>query len=849
MIKFTLTKSLFVMKRLLSFAASMLFLIGSMDATVYYLKSGQSMTVLASWGTNTDGTGTAPTSFIGTHTWNVHNNANVTLAATFGVSGTAIVNIGNGTSACNFLYTGGLAKFGTTTPPTVNVMANAVFTLDQLFVGFSAVKTNHLTNSTFVVTANADQIPGDTYYNLTVGGSIYLGGPCTVQGVFDVTAGNLLDPDVNMLTLSGTIGSSGGTILGNNYGAGITMAGTGNMGSLAFFPGTEMLTNLTVNMGSSASSFVLATDFMVDGGACIMTQGGMDLAGFDFTVTSNAASSFAGNGGTFIGDANSNIHILSPAASGNIMMDATQNSIRSLNLDNSGQSLTIGNTMNLLDSVKINGTSLNANGNLILNATASLKARIAEITGGGSISGNITAQVFAPGGTTDWAVLGAGGVSGMTMNDWYDDFPMTIEGSATGPTSASGYFESVQGWDEGDAYGYDSTMTISTALTPGVGFWVFLGTSLGTTGAITMDLTGPAVTGNVNIPLTNSAQSGFNLIANPYPSPISWAKLRNGNASVSNAIYIYNADLGITTSYVNGVSTPASSSANDDIPMGQGFYVECSGNTNLTAQESNKVSNNTSADPLLRSTNASNINASVGSVIRLNIDGGGYHDDAAIRFHGSATNNYDMELDAKKLYDSPGYLGYPGAWTKRTAIATQLNNKDYSINSIPYAHTQNAVLPVVAKVYTTGSYTISASDLQNIPSNVCVSLFDKVTSITHDLRMSNYVCNISDTTNAARFVLTVCPDGLTTNVHTISAANNNIGISKDMNGVFVSFDYDVPVDATISVTNILGQTIMTPKKVKAAKETTYLNINTNDQLIFVTVETANNRVTKKILNK
>jgi hypothetical protein len=833
------------MKRLL-FAAALLGIAAIGNATTYYLKAGGSMTNLADWGTNANGSGSNPASFVGAHTWNVYNNANVSLATTFGCSGGAIVNIGDGVSAITFMYTGGLAKFGTTTPPTLNINNNAIFTMDQLFVGFSAAKTNWLNGSTFSVTINGDQVPADTYYNVTIDGMIYLGGNTTVQNIFDVTAGNVLDPDVNVLTVGGSFGNSGGTIQGNNYGGSLNLTGTGNMGTMNFFPSTNVLTGFTVNMGSAASTVKMSADLLIDGGAILMTQGAIDLNGFAFTATNT--TSYSGTNGSFLGSATAVINLLSPTASGNLNMSASGNTIKAVNLNNSGQSLTLGTTMNLLDSIKIDGTSLNASGNLILNATSALKARVAEIKNGGSLSGNITAQVFAPGGVTDWSVLGAGGVSGRTMNDWYDDFPMAIEGSATDVTSAGGYFESVQGWNEGDAYGYDTTITINTALTPGVGFWVFLGTSLGNTGNITMDLTGPAVTGNVNMPLTHSNQSGYNLISNPYPSPISWTKLRNGNASVNNAIYIYNADLGITTSYVNGVSTPAASSANDNIPMGQGFYVQCTANTNLTAQESNKVSHNTSADPLLRSANASNTNSNIGSIVRLNLDGGGYHDDAVVRFHSNATTAYDMDLDANKLYSSPGYVGYPGTWTKRTAIATQSNNKDYSINSLPYAHTQNAVIPVVAKVYTSGSYTISGTDLQNIPNNACVSLFDKVTNITHDLRTGNYVCNINDTTNAARFVLTVCAD-ITTGIKAQAAETNNIGISKDMNGVFVAFDYDVPVDATIYATNILGQTIMTPRKVKAGKETTYLNINTNDQLIFVTVETQNNRVTKKILNK
>ena len=201
------------------------------------------------------------------------------------------------------------------------------------------------------------------------------------------------------------------------------------------------------------------------------------------------------------------------------------------------------------------------------------------------------------------------------------------------------------------------------------------------------------------------------------------------------------------------------------------------------------------------------------------------------------------------MYNSPGYVGYPGTWGKRTVIATQSNNEDYSINSLPYAQTQNAVIPVIARVYTTGQYTISGSDIQNLPPNACVTLKDKLLNVTQDLRLGNYICTINDTTIASRFELTVCAD-ITADVKSNTAvqAANSIAINKDSQGIFVDFDFNKTTNANIIVTNVLGQIIMDTKKVKVTNDNIYLDINVNDQLIFVTVETDNEKVTKKFLN-
>ncbi len=283
--------------------------------------------------------------------------------------------------------------------------------------------------------------------------------------------------------------------------------------------------------------------------------------------------------------------------------------------------------------------------------------------------------------------------------------------------------------------------------------------------------------------------------------------------------------------------------------MGQGFYIQSGGGGSLNFSEACKVSNNTSANPLLRSSEAQSVDPIVGTVIHLKIEGGGASDYCALRLHQNATTSFDGQYDAYKIYDSPGYVGYPGPWTKRTVIGTQLNNVDYGINSVPYPITQNLVLPVVVRVYGSGSYTISGTDLQNIPGNSCITLKDKLLNVNHDLRTSDYVCNIIDTTYAARFELIVCPNGIINSVNTVvSQSSNSIFINKDAQGIFVDFDFKNTTKANITVTNILGQKIMDTKKVKVTNDNVYLDLNVDDQLIFVTVETENEKVTKKFLN-
>jgi hypothetical protein len=309
---------------------------------------------------------------------------------------------------------------------------------------------------------------------------------------------------------------------------------------------------------------------------------------------------------------------------------------------------------------------------------------------------------------------------------------------------------------------------VTDAMTNGKGYWVYLGTSTSTTSDIILDATGPVKTGNVtfNLTETNSgggtqaSDHGYNLIANPYPSPISWTALRNANANVANAIYVYNPDLAGYATYVNGVSSPAvgSGGIGDLIPAGQGFYVKANAAAvTLTAQESNKSA---STQELLRMNGQQQAQStSTPMVMRLKANGHSMHFETAVYFDANATSNYEDEYDAVYMGPDLGYLG----------IGTQLNGSDYAINGLP-ALTQNVSVPVFVTTDSTDTYSISASDLQNLPAGACIRLHDNYTGADHDLRAGAYSCTVNDTEKVnARFVLNIT---INNNLSVTTAASN-----------------------------------------------------------------------------
>ncbi len=662
----------------------------------------------------------------------------------------------------------------------------------------------------------------------------------TINGVITFPANASDGAFIGSLNSAFTIAGTSGAAINNSLFMDQTNANTKTLGAF------------TINR--SLVTLVMGNDLIIGsaGGSAIFTNGIFDINGNLLTLSGPITFPGGPTNRGLRGSATSSLTIDNNpggTVTGFMYMVQTSAATRHLNslvFDRTGETLTMGNALETFGEILPIAGTIDANDALFIRSDATNKGRIGEVTG--VVSGNVSVETFALGGTTDWANLGPSGINGLTVASWEGQIPMTCLSCPNSPTATGGvYFVSIQGWDETAAA--SSTVayiekSYTDPLVPGTGYWTYLGTSSGTTSDITWTVVGTAVQGDVDLALTYSGSGngdGYNFISNPYPSPISWDDIyadnlaadAGFNAKLDNAIYVYSADLG-PTAYSGGVSdTPGG--IGSDIPMGQGFYVQAATNVTLAIKENNKIS---SAAPLLKTTNTN-----IGAVVRLKVDGSGFADYTAIRFHSDATSGFDRSLDAHKLYSAPGYAS--GSTVNRTAIATVSNNKDYAINSLPNATTIDAVIPVKVLAYTTGQHTITAFDMQNLP-NSCVILKDNLTNTTHDLKASPYVCNISTTETTPRFELKVCAD-ITMSVDESKFTDQNVLISQDANGVFVKLNYDKTIKSTISVTNILGQQVIDSKSVTVDKDVIYLNVPEKNQILFVTVTSDDNKVTKKIV--
>jgi hypothetical protein len=691
--------------------------------------------------------------------------------------GTGAQNLGfvnTGTSGGS--VTGGTLQIGSSSSPAAQIIQiNSSFSVGNVLVNSANVNASLLTNSLSVINNIA------------------------------INSGTLASTNLD-ISLGGNWNNSGGTYVSGSE----TVTFLGTSAQTIFKTGGETFNNITFS-----NAGVKALLSAITASTCLINTG----ATLDVNTTNNQISlkgNFTNNG-TFT------------SRSGTVLLNGTVAQIIGGTTISSFYNLTINNTAgaglstaeNLLYTLTLSNGTFNTNGKIFtMISTASNTARIAPITGTGNILGNVTVQRYAPGGTTGWALLGAPISSALTYQDWNDNFPISC---ASCPNGSAGGFISIYTYDEtavgsySDAASYIPMAGITDPITLNKGYWVYLGTGSVTTTPIILDVTGTVGKFNNTIPLTRTntgsvADDGWNLISNPYPSPIKWSLLKGATANIDNAIYAYNADLnggtGANASYVNGISSPAvgAGGIGDTIPMCQGFYVHSTGATALNGTESIKVGGNPT---FLKTSNTAAVVTSPVPLFRLFLDNTyGHHDEMVVYLQAGATNQFDASYDAVKLMGQDPFA--PNIRLMDGTNELQINGISPSLSSFS--------MPLKTTTGYNDNYTISLSDFSSFPLGSCITLFDSYTNTTTNLRNSNYVFALADTTTASRFTLniTMSPLNITSNLVQPTCSLPNIGaISakgvsagpwnyywKDANGVIIKTSLNKSTADTI--TNLFG---------------------------------------------
>ncbi|GCD77397.1 hypothetical protein JCM31826_08790 [Thermaurantimonas aggregans] len=283
----------------------------------------------------------------------------------------------------------------------------------------------------------------------------------------------------------------------------------------------------------------------------------------------------------------------------------------------------------------------------------------------------------------------------------------------------------------------------SSTITPGIGYYGFVGTNgIQTTGDVynftgtpNTSITAPSLTfdnpgSGVTFTISGSTSNqGWNLIGNPFTCPLDFNTFTRTN--VDDAFYIFTG-----TGYHSyaGGGLP-----NLLIGPMQAFWVKAN-----AASPSLGTSWSMSSNGSVHSNPDLHRGTSIEDFFVLDVEDANDSektDRLTISIHNSATDDFDNEWDAWKLRNS---AGYPNIYTK-------YNNNAMAINAVPYASGLKTFDVGFISTLHNHPYTIHLRD-QYLTNGYGVYLEDKKLNLTHDFKNGAYTF-INDTIFKDRFIL------------------------------------------------------------------------------------------------
>ena len=196
---------------------------------------------------------------------------------------------------------------------------------------------------------------------------------------------------------------------------------------------------------------------------------------------------------------------------------------------------------------------------------------------------------------------------------------------------------------------------------------------------------------------------GWNLIGNPFPCNYDLngvSELTGSGDNVDNTIY-FNRDGGYA--YWN-VITGGTTGFSDILPPMQGFFVHLTGSATVTLPASSKTVS--SALPSRsKGAKSSGEKGVFVKKVKLVLNNGAVPDEAIVCLIENATNDFDRDYDAYKLF---------GGISTTPFIYSVLNSEKYAINTIPEPGSEPSVVPLVLEIKEAGNYTINTTEFENL---------------------------------------------------------------------------------------------------------------------------------------
>jgi hypothetical protein len=241
---------------------------------------------------------------------------------------------------------------------------------------------------------------------------------------------------------------------------------------------------------------------------------------------------------------------------------------------------------------------------------------------------------------------------------------------------------------------------------------------------------------------SNTLADGYNLIGNPYPSPISWNAVKGmaENASqITAVVKRWSNSSSYFGQYADWNGTVGTNGGNDNIALGQAFFVKSLSGCNSFNMD-NTVRRSVPGALFFEEEPTSEVN----NMLRLKIRGEKGNDEAVVYFDDAAGDGYDPNYDAPKMLGV--VAGLPN-------IYTRIPDGNLSINVLGKPN-ENKEIPLDVVITGKGIHSLEVAEMQNIDADMEVYLEDRAQAVFHNLReVKQLMLDLTPGTHSGRYFI------------------------------------------------------------------------------------------------
>ncbi|MGK4567507.1 T9SS sorting signal type C domain-containing protein [Flavobacterium sp. 3HN19-14] len=332
------------------------------------------------------------------------------------------------------------------------------------------------------------------------------------------------------------------------------------------------------------------------------------------------------------------------------------------------------------------------------------------------------------------------------------------------------------------------------------------------------------------MPVTNNSGQGYNMIGNPYPSPINADLFLASNPGTLYFWTHVDQNAGSAANYATYTTVGTAAGSGGEIPngtiqTGQGFMLRTT--TGGTASFTNAMRIDNHANQFFRT--ATNDK----SRIWLNLSSStAFMNQMLVGYLEGATVGVDQSVDGKLIDDNS------------TTLSNLIDNNTYTIQGRPMPFENTDVVALNFKAVSADTYVIGIDHVDGLfADDQAIYIKDNITGIVHNIKESNYSFASEAGTFTNRFAIVFQNTNLGIENPTLNSDNVVAYVKNDI----LNINAGSTIIKDVKVFDLRGRMISEKSNINTTV-TSIDNLKVAQQVLLIQITSKDNQtVTKKIV--